>query len=276
MPAASSLTAVIQGSELVARLPTTSPLDGIRVVSEGGANLDLSIINSEYRFEGTVNGTTPARSWLNGDVADSANLTLLIENGMARNPMAGFTDFISLTTEDSGTIAATIRNTIIGDTTGEGIDLESLNNSRVTLNIEGSTLANTGTGLVNVRAYDQSTISSTLTSNTLVNPTNQAISLLASASATTDNARVGATLTSNQFQTPAGALQATSEADDGNTEFRLNLTSNISNGSYLLEQLQTAPGVSAFTLFDGGGNSPVQTTTGTIDNSATVLDITFP
>ncbi|MFT5323319.1 MAG: hypothetical protein ACI8P0_001168 [Planctomycetaceae bacterium] len=276
VPAASSLTAIVQSSELIARLPAASPLDGVRVVSEGGASLDLSIINSEYRFEGIVDGTTPDRNWLNGTVADSANLTLLIDNGLARNSMAGFTDFISLAAEDTGTIAATIRDTTIGDTTGQGIDIESLDSSRVTLDVQGSTLSNSGTGLVNVRAYDQSTSSSTLTSNTLVNPANQAISLLASASAPTDNARVGATLTSNQFQALSGALQATSDADDGNTEFLLNMTGNTSNGLYLLEQLQTAPGVSTFTLFDGGGNSPGQTTTGTINSSATALDITFP
>lgn len=276
VPAASSLTAIVQGSELIARLPATSPFDGVRVVSEGGANLDLSILGSEYRFEGIVNGMTPARHWLNGDVADSATLTLLIENGMARNSMTGFTDFISLAAEDSATIEATIRDTTIGNTTGQGIDIETLNSSRVTLDVQGSTLSNSGAGLINVRAYDQSTVSSTLTSNTLINPASQAITLLASASSPTDNARVGATLTSNQFQALSGALQATSEADDGNTEFRLNMTGNTSNGQYLLEQLQTAPGVATFTLFDGGGNSPTQTTTGTIGASATALDITFP
>jgi hypothetical protein len=276
VPAASSLTAIVQGSELIARLPAASPLDGVRVEADGGASLDLSIIDSEYRFEGIVDGTTPVRNWLNGSVADSANLTLLIDNGMARNSMAGFTDFISLAAEDTGTLAATIRNTTIGDTTGQGIDIESLDCSRATLDVQGSTLSNSGTGLVNVRAYDHSTASSTLTSNTLVNPANQAISLLASASAPTDNARVGATLTSNQFQALSGALQATSEADDGITEFLLNMTGNTSNGLYLLEQLQAAPGVSTFTLFDGGGNSPAQSTTGTIGSSATALDITFP
>ena len=276
VPAASSLTAIVQSSELIARLPVAALLDGIRVEADGGASLDLSIIDSEYRFEGIVNGTTPARHWLNGAVADSANLTLLIDNGMARNSMTGFTDFISLAAEDSGAIAATVRNTTIGSTTGQGIDIESLNSSRVTLDVQSSTLSNSGTGLINVRAYDQSTSSSTLISNTLINPANQAILLLASASSPTDNARVGATLTSNQFQALSGALQATSEADDGNTEYRLNMTGNTSNGLYLLEQLETAPGVATFTLFDGGGNSPTQTTTGTIDSSPTILDITFP
>ena len=119
-------------------------------------------------------------------------------------------------------------------------------------------------------------MSSTLTSNTLTNPANRAITMLAEASSSTDNAHVGATLTSNTFNALTGALQATSDADDGNAEFRLNMTGNTSNGLYLLEELQTAPGVSTFTLFDGGGNSPAQTTTGPLTSSATVLDITFP
>ena len=131
-------------------------------------------------------------------------------------------------------------------------------------------------GLRNVEAYDQAVVLSTLTSNTLVNPTNQAITMLVDASAPADNARVGATLTSNLFQTPAEALQATSDADNGTAEFRLNMTGNTSSGQYLLEQLQTAPGLSTFTLFDGGGNSPAPTTTGTIGNSGSELDITFP
>ncbi len=276
VPAASSLTAIVQSSELIARLPTASPLDGVRVVSEGGASLDLSIIDSEYRFEGVVNGTTPARNWLNAAAGESSSLTLLIENGMARNPMNGFTDFISLAAEDSATIAATIRDTIIGNTTGQGINIEALDGSRVTLGVERSTLSNNGTGLVNVEAYDQSVVSSTLTSNTLTNAANRAITMLAAASTASDNARVGATFTSNLFQTPSGALLATSDAGDGVAEFRLNMTGNTSNGQYLLEQLQSAPGVSTFTLFDGGGNSPAQTTTGTIGNTATALDITFP
>jgi hypothetical protein len=276
VPAASSLTAIVQSSELIARLPTTSPLDGVRIVAEGNASLDLSILDSEYRFEGIVNGTTPDRNWLNGSVNDSANLTLLIENGMPRNSMSGFADFISLASEDSGTIAATIRDSTIGQTTGDGIDIESLNTSQVTLTVERSTLSNSGTGLINVLAYDESVVSSTLTSNTFVNPANRAITMLASASAPADNARVGATLTSNQFQALSGALQATSDADDGLAEVRLNMTNNSSNGLYLLEQLQTPPGVATFTLFDGGGNSPTQTTSGTIGTSATALDITFP
>ena len=275
-PAASSLTATIQSSELVARLKETSPLDGILAEALGGSSLELSIIDSEYRFQGTVSGATPARSWLNGDASETANLTLLIDNGMPGNSMNGFTDFISLDAEDSATIAATIRDTTIGNTTGQGISVEALNSSRVALAVEQSILSNTGMGLLNVEAYDQAVVLSTLTSNTLVNPTNQAITMLVDASAPADNARVGATLTSNLFQTPAEALQATSDADNGTAEFRLNMTGNTSSGQYLLEQLQTAPGLSTFTLFDGGGNSPAPTTTGTIGNSGSELDITFP
>ena len=88
---------------------------------------------------------------------------------------------------------------------------------------------------------------------------------------------VNTTVTESTFDRNAGTdIQATSDADDGNAEFRLNMTGNTSNGLYLLEELQTAPGVSTFTLFDGGGNSPAQTTTGPLTSSATVLDITFP
>ena len=274
--AAPSQIATVRGSELVARLNETSPLDGILAEAEGGSNLDLSIIDSVYRFEGTVSGATPDRSWLNASASETADLTLLIENGMPRNSKTGFTDFIGLSAEDSGTIAATIRNTTIGDTMGQGIDIEALNSSRVMLDVSGSTLSNNGTGLINAIAYDQSIVSSTLTSNTFVNPANRAITLLADASTPTDNARIGATLTSNQFQALSGALRATSDADDGVAEVRLNMTSNTSNGLFLLEQLETPPGVATFTLFDGGGNSPTQTTSGTIGASATVLDITFP
>lgn len=274
--AAPSLVATIRGSELVARLNETSPLDGILADAEGGSNLNLSIIDSEYRFEGTVSGATPDRSWLNASASETADLTLLIDNGMPGNSMTGFTDFVDLASEDSGTIAATIRNTTIGNTTGQGINIEALNSSRVTLDVSGSTLSNNGTGLINAIAYDQSIVSSTLISNTFTNPANRAITLLADASTSTDNARVGATLTSNQFLALSGALQATSDADDGLAEVRLNMTNNTSNGIYLLEQLETPPGVATFTLFDGGGNSPARTTSGTIGMSATALDITFP
>lgn len=275
-PAISSLTATVRRSELVARLSETSPFDGILAEALGGSDMSLSILDSEYRFEGPVSGSNPARSWLNGDVSDSADLTLLIENGMPRNSMAGFTNFIDLASEDSGTIAATIRNSTIGETTGQGIDIGAFDSSRVTLDVSGSTLSNSGTGLLNVLANDQAVVSSTLTSNTFINPANRAITLLAESFNTTDNARVGTTLTSNQFQALSGALQATSDAGDGLAEVRLNMTGNTSNGLYLLEQLQAAPGVATFTLFDGGGNSPTQTTSGTIGTSATLLDITFP
>jgi hypothetical protein len=275
-PAVSTLTATVRRSELVARLPETSPFDGIRAEALGGSDMSLSILDSEYRFEGTVSGSNPARSWLNGDVSDSADLTLLIENGMPRNSMAGFTNFIDLGSDDSGTINATIRNTTIGDTIGQGIDIGAFDTSRVTLDVTGSTLSNSGTGLLNVLANDQAVVSNTLTSNTLINPANRAITLLAEAINSTDNARVGATLTSNQFQALSGALRATSDADDGLAEVRLNMTNNTSNGLYLLEQLEAPPGAATFTLFDGGGNSPTQTTSGTIGTSATALDITFP
>ena len=275
-PAISSLTATVRRSELVARLSETSPFDGILAEALGGSDMSLSILDSEYRFEGPVSGSNPARSWLNGDVSDSADLTLLIENGMPRNSMAGFTNFIDLASEDSGTIAATIRNSTIGETTGQGIDIGAFDSSRGTLDVSGSTLSNSGTGLLNVLANDQAVVSSTLTSNTFINPANRAITLLAESFNTTDNARVGTTLTSNQFQALSGALQATSDAGDGLAEVRLNMTGNTSNGLYTLEQLQAAPGVATFTLFDGGGNSPTQTTSGTIGTSATLLDITFP
>lgn len=276
IPAASSLTAIVQSSELIARLPTASPLDGVRATAEGGSSLNLSIIDSEYRFEGIVDGTTPARNWLNAEAVDSASLTLLIENSMARNPMAGFADFISVDAADSGTVAATIRDTILGDTTGQAIRIEALNGSNVSLDVVQSTLANNGTGLIMVEAFDQAVVSSTLTSNSLSNASSRAITMLAAAITSADNARVGATLTSNTFTTPMGALQATSDANGGIAEFRLNMTDNASDGSYLLQQLESAPGVSTFTLFDGGGNSPAPTTTGTVDASATPLDITFP
>jgi hypothetical protein len=275
-PAASSLVATVQGSELVARLNETSPLDGILADAVGGAKLDLSIIDSEYRIEGTVSGSTPDRSWLNATASETADLTLLIENGMPRNSMTGFTNFVGLFAEDSGTIAATIRNTTIGDTMGQGIDIGAFDSSRVTLDVSGSTLSNNGAGLLDVLASDQAVVSSTLTSNTFINPANRAITLLADASTPTDNARIGATLTSNQFLALSGALQATSDADDGAAEVRLNMTGNTSNGLYLLEQLESAPGVSTFTLFDGGGNSPTQTPSGIIGTSATAQDITFP
>lgn len=275
-PAISTLDATVRRSELVARLPETSIFDGILAEALGGSDMSLSILDSEYRFEGAVSGATPARSWLNGDVSDSADLTLLIENGMPRNSMTGFTNFIDLGADDSGTIAATIRNTTIGDTMGQGIDIGAFDNSRVTLDVSGSTLSNNGTGLLNALANDQAIVSSTLTSNTFINPANRAITLLAESFNSTDNARVGATLTSNQFQALSGALRATSDADDGLAEVLLNMTDNTSNGLYFLEQLQSAPGAATFTLFDGGGNSPTQTTTGTINSSATELDITFP
>lgn len=275
IPAVSTLTAVVQSSELIARLPAASPLDGVRATAEGGSNMNLSIIDSEYRFEGIVNGTTPARNWLNAEVLDSASLTLLIDNGMARNPMTGFADFISLDAADSGALVATIRDTILGDTTGQGISIEALNSSQVSLELTQSTISNSGTGLILVEAFDQSIVSSTLTSNTLINPSSRGITMLAASSLATDNARVGATFTSNTFTTPMGALQATSDANDGTAEFRLNMTDNTASGSYLLEQLQSAPGVSTFTLFDGGGNSPGTTSSGTIGSSATPLDITY-
>ncbi len=241
-PAVSALSATVRRSELVARLPESSPFDGIRAEALGGSDMSLSILDSEYRFEGTVSGSNPARSWLNGDVSDSADLTLLIENGMPRNSMAGFTNFIDLASEDSGTITTTIRNTTIGDTIGQGIDIEAFDTSRVTLDVIGSTLSNSGAGLLDVLANDQAVASSTLTSNTLFNPANRAITLLSKATNSTDNARVGATLTSNQFQALSGALRATSDTDDGLAELRLNMTNNTSNGLYLLEQLEAPPG----------------------------------
>jgi len=275
-PAVSALSTTVRRSELVARLPENSPFDGIRTEALGGSDMSLSILDSEYRFEGTVSAANPARSWLNGDVSDSADLTLLIENGMPRNSMAGFTNFVDLASEDSGTITTTIRNTTLGNTIGQGIDIGAFDTSRVTLDVIGSTLSNNGAGLLNVLANDQAVASSTLTSNTLINPANRAITLLGKATNSTDNARVGATLTSNQFQTLSGALRATSDADDGLAELRLNMTNNTSNGLYLLEQLEAPPGTATITLFDGGGNSPTQTTSGTIGTSATALDITFP
>jgi hypothetical protein len=60
-PAPSSLTASILRSELVARLPSDSTVDGIRAEALGGSDMSVSIIDSEYRFEGIVTGTTPAR-----------------------------------------------------------------------------------------------------------------------------------------------------------------------------------------------------------------------
>ncbi|MDA1162865.1 MAG: right-handed parallel beta-helix repeat-containing protein [Planctomycetota bacterium] len=275
-PAASSLTASIQDSELIARLPTTSPVHGILAEALGGSDLSLSILDTEYRFEGIVDGTTPARNWLSGTAGDTANLTLRIENGQAINAMTGFTNFIDLSAENSGTISATMLDSTIGETTGQGINIGALDSSRVTLTVERSTLSNSGAGLINVLANGQAVVSSTLTSNTLTNPISQAITMQAVASLSTDNARVGATLSLNQFLTPSGGLQATSDADDGTAEFRLNMTDNTSTGQFLLEQLQSAPGVSAFALFDGGGNSPAATTTGTVTNSPTLLDIAFP
>ena len=173
-------------------------------------------------------------------------------------------------------ITTTIRNTTIDDTIGKGIDIEAFDTSRVTLDVIGSTLSNNGAGLLDVLANDQAVASSTLTSNTLINPANHAITLLSKATNSTDNARVGATLTSNQFQVLSGALRATSDTDDGLAELRLNMTNNTSNGLYLLEQLEAPPGTAAITLFDGGGNSPTQTTSGTLGTSTTALDITFP
>ena len=275
-PAVSALSTTVRRSELVARLPENSPFDGIRTEALGGSDMSLSILDSEYRFQGTVSGSNPARSWLNGDVSDSADLTLLIENGMPRNSMAGFTNFIDLASEDSGTITTTIRNTTIGDTIGQGIDIGAFDTSRVTLEVIGSTLSNSGAGLLNVLVNDQAVASSTLTSNTLINPANRAITLLGKATNATDNARVGATLTSNQFQALSGALRATSDTDDGLAELRLNMTNNTSNGLYLLEQLEAPPGTAIITLFDGGGNSPTQTTSGMIGTATTALDITFP
>lgn len=272
----SSLTSTVTDSVLLARLAADSPLDAVRAEALGGASLGLTIQDSEYRFEGLVNGMTPDRAWLAGSAEETSSLTFLLDNSTPQNSLTGFTDFLNLRPDDSATITATIRDTTIGETMGQGIDIEALDSTRVTLNIERSILSNSGTGLLNVQAFDQAIVSSTLTSNTLTNPANRAITLRADGATSTDNARVGATLTSNQFQALSGGLLATSDADDGLSEIRLNMTDNTSNGLYLLEQLETAPGSATFQLFDGGGNSPTQTTTGTITSSGSLLDITFP
>jgi parallel beta-helix repeat protein len=266
----------VRDSVFIARLDTTSPLDAALTDAIGGGVLSLSITDTQFRFEGVVDSTTPNRSFFDIRASESGSNSFSLNRTTPQNSMLGFADFISLYAEGDATLDATIRDSTLGVTRQEAIDAEAFEAARVTLTVRDSVLSGNAGNLVSGFAADDGVFSGTLLSNTFNSPTQPAVWVQARARSAGDDARVGLTMTSNQITAPGGALEFTTDAILGSATGRLNLSSNTANSSYLLQAVETAPGTSTLTLFDGSGNTPAPSSVGTISTSATLLDILFP
>lgn len=276
-PAQSRLTADIRDSVLIARLPTTSAFDGAIADAEGGSLLSLTILDSTYSFEGIVDGSTPTgRDWLRIKSRDTAEVTFNLERTTPTNSMTGFDDFIEVTALDGSRVTGTLSEVTAGLTSGHAIEIGAMDTSRIFMNVDGSVLSGNLSGLVDVFSTQQAVVSAELTGNTFTSPFDRAVTLEALADDATHDARLGATLSANQFISTTDALQATVDATDGQSTLLINVINNVAGGDFLISQLETVPGSSITTLFDDGGNSPAPVTGGTVGSSPSLLDITFP
>ncbi len=274
-PSASRLNVTLQDSVLISRLPTTSPLIALLANADGGSQSGLSILDSQYRFEGTVDGTTPNRNFIRVVTAETARMTFSLIDSSPQNSMLGFKNFVQFNAEDQSTIAATISNSTLGVTKNSAIYAEALNSSRITLNADRSTFSGAGPSLIDTYAGDQGVISTTLVSNNFTTTGQFGIRTITESTMVGDNARQGITATSNVFNVVSDAFCNEIDSTAGLSTLRVNLIGNTGNGQFCINQTQVAPGSALASFFLSNGNAaPVNT--GTVTSSASLLDIVFP
>ena len=120
------------------------------------------------------------------------------------------------------------------------------------------------------------TLSSTISGSSFTTSGVRAITFFGDSNAPGDAIRLGATLDGNNFVASPTSLDIFASSVDGSTLARVNMLGNTADGSYLLTQLEVPPGSATFELFDAGNNTTGVSTSGTITNSPSLLDISFP
>jgi hypothetical protein len=268
--------ATIENTLLIASLSTTDLVDAIFIDALGASQASLTMRNVDTRFTGPIPTTAPNRQWLDTHTADSGILTISLDNVTALNPHTGFQDFIEIEARDDSRTNLNLTETIVGVTQQFGIDAFATDDARVVLDIVNSTFNGNGQGLINGLADFSSTMTSTVTGSNFTTNGEMAIQFNGNSSFPPGTIQLGATLENNTFIASPASVDIIGIATRGNTLARVNLINNNANGSFRLTQSATPPATSTFELFDDGNNTPAVTTSGTITNSPTLLDITFP
>lgn len=271
-----TLNVSVIDSLLISRLPASELVDGVFIDTMGSGTATLTISDTNLRFLGTVPMMVPNRQWLAASVGDQGELSVNLNRVAALNPHTGFRDFLQLDSEDSGMINLSLDTVIAGETQEFGIDAFVTDSSRIVQSIVDSTFSGNGLGLILGEAELAGTLSSTISGSSFTTAGATAIRFIGDSRNTADLVRVGATLDGNSFAATPTALDITASSSNGSTLARVNLLNNDSDGNYLLTQLETAPGNATFEFFDGGGNTPTASTSGTMTGSPTLLDISFP
>ena len=220
--------------------------------------------------------TAPNRQWLAARAGDQGQLTISLTRVSALNPHTGFQDFIQLDAEETATLNLNLDSVVVGETQEFGIDAFATDSSRIVQSIVSSTFDGNALGSINGEAAVAATLSSTISGSSFTTNGVRAITFFGDSNAPADAIQLGATLDGNSFAASPTSLDIFASSIDGSTLARVNLLGNTANGSYLLTQLEVPPGSTTFDLFDAGNNTPGVSTSGTISNSPSLLDISFP